>query len=133
MTMEITWNITVSVPQLDAIQQTLLEIGEKLVASIDSIKAEVVRLTENQASAADALVSSSQALTEQVTRIADEVAQWNAVGTPVTPEQMTNLEAALRAAADTAAHQSSAIEQQAADIRANSEAIAGIIPDNPPA
>ena len=45
--------------------------------------------------------------------------------TPVTDEQMTNLEAALKTAADTAA-------QQSAAIRANSDAIAGIIPDAPP-
>lgn len=87
------------------------------MASIDSIKAEIVRLNDNQAAAATAL-------TEQVTRIADEVTQWNASGTPVTDAQMTNLETSLRAAADAAA-------QQAANIQANNQAIQGIIPDAP--
>jgi methylaspartate ammonia-lyase len=109
--MEITWHITVSVPQLDI-------WGEKLVASVDSIKAEMVRLGENQAAEA-------QALTEQVTRIAEEITQWNASGTPVTDEQMQNLETAIKAAADAAA-------AHTAQIRANSEAIQGIIPDTPP-
>ena len=110
--MDITWHITVSVPEIAT-------WGERIVASIDSIKAEIVRLNENQAAAATAL-------NEQVTKIADEVAQWNASGTPVTDAQMTNLEAALRAAADSAA-------QQAANIEANNQAIQGIIPDEPPA
>lgn len=118
MAMDVHWTIEVSVPQLDDLHLTILTVGEKLVASVDSIKAEVVRLNENQAAAAEAL-------NEQVTKIADEVSQWNASGTPVTDEQMTNLETALRAAADTAA-------QQATNIRANSDAIAGIIPDAPP-
>lgn len=117
MSMEITWNITVSVPQLDVLIETLTLLGETLVASVDSIKAEIVRLNANQAAAATAL-------TEQVTRIAEEVAQWNASGTPVTDEQMTNLENSLKAAADAAA-------KQAADIQANNQAIQGIIPDAP--
>lgn len=131
MPLDIKWTLVVEIPQLEALTQTLMTIGDKVVASIDSVKAEVVRLNENQAAAADALVDSSQALTEQVTRIADEVAQWNASGTPVTDAQMTNLEAALKSAADTSAQQTSAITQQAAAIRANSDAIAGIIPDEP--
>lgn len=119
MPIDIAVTMTVQVPQLETLGEILLEIGDKIVASIDSVKAEIVRLNENQATAASAL-------NEQVTRIADEVAQWNASGTPVTEEQMTNLEAALRAAADSAG-------KQAADIQANTQAIQGIIPDEPPA
>lgn len=117
MSLDIQWNITVSVPQVDGLSETLILLGEQLVASVDSIRQEVIRLNENQAAAA-------AALNEQVTKIADEVAQWNASGTPVTDEQMTNLETSLRAAADSAA-------QQAANIQANTQAIQGIIPDAP--
>lgn len=115
--LDIHWTLTVHVPEVDALTQALLRVGDTLVASIDSIKAEVVRLGENQAAEA-------AALNEQVTKIADEVAQWNASGTPVTDVQMTNLETALRAAADSSA-------QHTASIQANTQAIQGIIPDEP--
>jgi ribosome-associated translation inhibitor RaiA len=116
--MDIAWTITVLVPQLDTLQQTLVEIGAKLVETIESIIAEMQRLNTNQADAA-------AALTAQVTRIADEAEEYATQGTVVTPEQMTNLAAAIRLAADNAA-------KQAADIRANTDAIAAIVPETPP-
>ena len=119
MSLDIHWTVTVSVPQIDDLTQVIMEGVEKLMASIDSIVAEVVRLNDNQAAA-------SAALTEQVTKIADEVAQWQGSGTPVSDEQLATLETALRAAADTAA-------KQVADIQANTAAITGIVPDAPPA
>lgn len=117
MAMTIHWEITVSVPQLDALTAELSAIGDKLVETIESIIAELQRLNSNQADAA-------AALTAQVTRIADEAEEYATQGTAVTPEQMTNLAAAIRSAADNAA-------QQAADIRANTDAIGGIVPDTP--
>lgn len=119
MSIDISLTITVQVPQLDTLGQTLLTIGERIVETIESIIAEMQRLNSNQADAA-------AALTAQVTRIADEAEEYATQGTVVTPEQMTNLAAAIRSAADNAA-------QQAADIRANTEAIGGIVPDTPPA
>ena len=115
--LDVHWTITVQVPQLDTLQQALVAIGETLVETVASIIATIERLNTNQATAA-------QALTEQVTRIADEVAQWNAES--ITQQQIDNLGAALKTAADTAA-------KQATDIQANTEAIRGIVPDAPPA
>jgi ATP-dependent Lon protease len=117
MSMHIEWNIVVSVPQLDTLEQTILLIGERIVETNETIIAEIQRLNANQAEAA-------AALTAQVTRIADEAEEYATQGTPVTPEQMTNLAAAIRSAADKAA-------QQAADIKANTEAIGTIVPDTP--
>jgi hypothetical protein len=85
--------------------------------SVQSIKDTVILLQQNQAEAA-------QALTDQVTRIADEMAQYTAEA--ITQEQLDNLGTALRACADSAAHQT-------ATIRANTEQITGIVPDAPPA
>lgn len=110
MSFDIQWTLIVNVPQLDT-------WGEKLVASVDSIKAELIRLTDAQA-------SGTQAIAQQLTVIADEIAQFNA--DTITQEQLDKLEAELRTAADTAT-------QQAADIQANNQQIAGIVPDAPPA
>lgn len=117
--MDIHWTLTVLVPQLDTINQTLLTLGDTLVETIDSIKQELIRLNENQAQGAAAIAA-------QIERIADEAEQYGAQGTPVTPEQMNNLGAAIRQAADAAA-------KQAADVAANTQAIGGIVPETPPA
>lgn len=86
-----------------------------MVDAIQGIKDTLVRIEESQAAAAENLAS-------QVTVIANEVSQWNKES--VTPEQVTNLQNKLTEIATTA-------EQQAAQIRANSEQIAGIVPDQP--
>ena len=119
MVLDVHWKLTVEVPQLTELQQTLLAIGATLVETVASIIATIEQLNANQATAA-------QALNEQVTRIADEVAQWEA--SSITQQQIDNLGAALKTAADTAG-------KQAADIQANTEAIRGIVPDaaTPPA
>jgi hypothetical protein len=119
VSLNIHWTITVDVPQLEVTNQLLRDVGAQLVETIESIIAEMQRLNTNQADA-------SAALTAQVTRIADEAEEYATQGTVVTPEQMTNLAAAIRTAADNAA-------KQTADIRANTEAIGGIVPDAPPA
>lgn len=108
---------TVQVPQLDMLTQTIREIGEKLVETVDSVRTTLERLLTGQADI-------SQEIATQMKRIADEVAQW----TPetVTQEQLDTLGMHLTTAADTA-------EQQAADIRTNTQAITGIVPDAPPA
>jgi hypothetical protein len=117
--MNIDITLTVNVPQLDITNQLLRDLGAQLVETIESIIAEMQRLNTNQADAA-------AALTAQVTRIADEAEEYATQGTVVTPEQMTNLAASIRSAADNAA-------KQAEDIRANTESIGGIVPDAPPA
>lgn len=114
--LDVHWTITVHVPQLDTLQQTIMTIGERVVASVDSIKQELTRLTEAQA-------AGSQAIADQITVIADEIAQFSAGA--ITQEQLERLEAELRTAADTAT-------QQATATRANTQAIAGIVPDAPP-
>ena len=115
--LDIHWKITVEVPQLESLEQTIALLGEQLVDQIQGIKDTLIRIEEQQASAAEALA-------EQVTIIATEVSQWNAGA--ITSEQLTNLQTKLSQIATTA-------EQQAAQVRANSEQIAGIVPDAPAA
>jgi hypothetical protein len=83
---------------------------------IEEIKQTLIRMQEGQA-------ATSQAIAEQVTTIATEISQW----TPqtVTSEQLATLQANLLRAAETA-------EAQAAEIRANTEQITAIVPDEPP-
>jgi len=67
----------------------------------------------------------SQAIADQITVVANEIAQLHAGS--ITQEQLDALEAQLREAASIA-------EQQAAQIRATSQDIAGMVPDElPPA
>ena len=117
MPLDIKWTIEAHVPEVEALTAMLELWGERLVASVDSIKQELTRLISSQA-------DGSAAIAEQLTKIADEIAQFDAED--ITQEQLDKLETELRTAADTAT-------QQAADIRANSDAIAGIVPDAPPA
>lgn len=109
MSMEITWNITVSVPEI-AIW------GEKIVERLQGIQDQLVALTTAQADGSDAIAA-------QLTVIADEIGQLNAGA--ITDEQLTQIEAQIRQAADLAT-------QQAADIRSNSQQISTIVPDAPP-
>lgn len=87
------------------------------MASLDSIKTELTRLV-------DAQVVGSQAIADQLTVIADEIAQFTAED--ITQAQLDTLEADLRKAADTAT-------DQAAAMQANTQQIAQIVPDAPPA
>lgn len=116
--MNIHWTLEVHVPQLDALTQTLRELGEHLVETVETIIAEMQRLNTNLGLAATGI-------NQQLTRIADEAEAYGTAGTPVTPAQMTNLGAAIRKAADDAG-------KLATDIEANTQAIGGIVPDAPP-
>ena len=62
-------------PPTHRITADVLAIGATLVETVASIIATIEQLNANQATAA-------QALNEQVTRIADEVAQWEASRLP---------------------------------------------------
>jgi hypothetical protein len=108
MPLDINWTFTVVIPQLDLLGAQLME---RLQGIIDALSA----LTTQQAAGSDAIAA-------QITVVADEIAQANE-GT-ITKEQLDAIEAQLRSAAATA-------QQQAADIRANSEQIATVIPDPP--
>jgi ABC-type transporter Mla subunit MlaD len=110
--MDITWNITVSVPQLDA----LIAIGAKMADTVQLIKDEMARLADGQA-------QQTEVLATQLDAIAQEIAQFQAQD--ITQAQLDNLLSAVTTAADTA-------HQQAADIRANTEQIKTIVPDTPP-
>jgi len=77
----------------------------------------ITALTAQQAAGSDAIAA-------QLTAIADEIAQLNAGA--ITQEQLDAIEQQIRTAATTA-------EQQAADIRSNTEQITTIVPDAPPA
>lgn len=110
MSLDIHWTVTVNVPQLDV-------WGEKLVAEVQGIKDQLARLNEGQAQGFDAIAA-------QLTAIHDEMQQFTAGN--ITQEQLDNLEASLKTAADNA-------EKQAADVRANTEQIMQIVPDAPPA
>ena len=47
--LDVHWTLTVQVPQLDFIQQTLLELGDKLVAELRVIQDAITALTAQQA------------------------------------------------------------------------------------
>lgn len=114
--LDVHWTLTVDVPQLATLNHTLLTLGGQVLDQVQGIKDTLMRIEEQQAAAADALA-------EQVTIIATEVGEWNAGA--ITSEQIATLQAKLSQIATTA-------EQQAAQVRANSAQIAGIVPDAPP-
>ena len=86
------------------------------MAELQGISDAITALVEQQA-------TGSEAIAEQLTVIADEISQFQA-GDPISQAELDELEAKIRAAADTAT-------QQAAQIRSNSQQIAGIVPDSP--
>lgn len=116
MVLDIHWTLTVNVPQLTTLEETLRLIGEQLVDAIQAIKDEVARLSAAQA-------QGSQAIADQLTAILAEMQQYSAG--EITDDQYNNLLAALKTAADQA-------EQQAADIKANTAQLTQIVPDEPP-
>jgi methyl-accepting chemotaxis protein len=117
MTLDIHWTLTVNVPQLDTLVETLVIIGDKVMADLQGIKDAIVELTTQQA-------DGSQALADQLTVIADEISQLNAES--LDQAELDALAQQIRDAAATA--------QAGADqVRANSAQIAGMVPDEPPA
>ena len=117
MTLDIHWTLTVSVPQLDTLTDTLRSIGAQLMADLSGIHDALVQLTEQQA-------QGSEAIAEQLSVIASEIEQLNAGS--IDQADLDELAAQVRAAAQTAT-------DQAAQIRANSQQISGMVPDEPPA
>jgi uncharacterized protein with von Willebrand factor type A (vWA) domain len=109
MSMEITWNITVSVPQLDHLNALM----EKLVDHVEAIIEQMARLNEGQAQQTDAIAAQLEAVVAEMQQYAAE---------DITEAQLTNLLNAVTAAADTS-------HKLAADIRKNTEQITGIVPD----
>jgi uncharacterized phage infection (PIP) family protein YhgE len=116
MSMHITWDITVNVPQLDTINHTLLTLGAQLMADLQGIKDAIVELTSQQA-------AGQQALTDQLTVIANEIDQLDAEAI-----DQAELDALAQQIRDAAAVSQAGVDQ----VRANSAQIAGMVPDEPP-
>lgn len=115
--LDVHWTLTVNVPQLDALQQTILMLGAQIVADLAGIHDAIVALGTQQA-------ASSEAIADQLTAIADEVSQLNAA--QIDQADLDTIATQIREAAKVA-------EDQAAAIRSNTASIAAIVPDAPPA
>lgn len=113
--LDVHWTLTVHVPQLDQIQQTLLEIGAQLVAEITGIQNAITSLVTNQAAGQEALSAHLTAIEEEIRQLGDSPTQAD----------LDALANQVRAAAATAA-------KGAEDLRAMTEQVAGMVPDTPP-
>jgi cell division protein FtsB len=113
--LDIHWTLTVSVPQLDALQQTLLELGVNIVAEIAGIQNAINSLVTNQAAGQDALSAHLTAIETEIRQLGDNPTQ----------AQLDHLADQVNAAAATAA-------KGAEDLRAMTEQVAGMVPDAPP-
>ena len=126
MSMHITWNITVSVPQLDA----LIALGERMADTVQAIKDEMARLNDGLVRLGDTQVQQTQALATELDQIQAEIAQFTEQD--ITQAQLDNLLASVTTAANQAHQAADTAEQQVAAIQANTEMIQGIVPDAPP-
>lgn len=106
---DINWTLTANVPQIEV-------WGERIVAELQGIRDAMAELGTQQAAGSEAIAS-------QLTVIANEIAQLDAEA--ISQEQIDKLAGDIRAAAQLA-------EEQAAQVRANSQQIAGMVPDDPP-
>jgi ABC-type transporter Mla subunit MlaD len=113
--LDVHWTLTVSVPQLDALQQTMLELGAQIVAELTGIQDAINSLVSNQAAGQDALAA-------HLTAIETEIRQ---LGESPTQAELDHLADQVNAAAATAAH-------GAEELRAMTEQVAGMVPDAPP-
>jgi hypothetical protein len=114
MSLDVHWTTTVHVPQLDALQQTLLELGDKIVAELTGIQEALAVLTTNQATGQDALSA-------HLSAIEDEIRQLGA-----SPSQ-----ADLDAIADQI-HEAAAVSAKGAeDLRAMTDQVKGMVPEAP--
>jgi hypothetical protein len=105
-----------SVPQLDALTAAIVAIGDKLMAELTAINEALATLTTNQA-------AGQAALSEHLTAIEEEIRQLGSA-----PSQ-----AELDAIADQI-HEAAAVSAKgAADLRAMTEQVKGMVPDTPPA
>lgn len=115
--LDIHWTLTAQVPQLDTLQQTLLVIGEKIVAELQGIQNAINALTAQQAAGQQDLATHLQA-------IKDEIAQLDAE--TITQEQLDHLAAQVDAATAVSA-------KAAEDLRGMTTQVQGMVPDTPPA
>jgi hypothetical protein len=113
--LDVHWTLTVSVPQLDAIQQTLLELGVNIVAEIAGIQQAINSLVTNQA-------DGQEALSAHLTAIENEIRQ---LGANPTQAELDHLADQVNAAAATTT-------KAAADLRAMTTQVEGMVPDTPP-
>jgi hypothetical protein len=113
--LDITWTIVAHVPQLDALQQTLLEIGATIVGEISGIQNAINSLVTNQADGQEALAA-------HLTAIENEIRQ---LGANPTQAELDHLADQVNAAAATTT-------KAAADLRAMTEQVSGMVPDTPP-
>jgi uncharacterized phage infection (PIP) family protein YhgE len=125
--MQITWDISVSVPQLDTLN-TLMEI---LVDTTQAIKDEMARLNDGLVRLADTQVQQTTALATELDQIQAEIAQFTEED--ITQDQLNNLLASVTDAANKAHAAADTAAQQLTTIQSNTEAITGIVPDAPPA
>ena len=112
--LDVHWKLTVEVPQLDSLQQTLLALGETLVAELSGIQDAINSLVTNQASGQEALAA-------HLTAIEDEIRQ---LGDAPTQAQLDALADQVHAAAATSS-------KAAEDLRAMTEQVKGMVPDEP--
>lgn len=109
MAMDITWTITVSIPEL-------LELGAMLVAELQGIQTAINALVTNQADGQDALAAHLTAIEEEIRQL----------GSTPTQAELDALASQVNAAAATSA-------KAAQDLRAMTAQVQGMVPDPPPA
>jgi chromosome segregation ATPase len=116
MSVDISIRTTVDVPQLETLEHTLRELGEKIVAELTGINDALAELTTTQA-------AGQTALSEHLTAIEEEIRQ---LGESPTQAQLDAIADRIHEAADVSA-------KGAADLRAMTEQVKGMVPDTPPA
>ena len=116
MSVDISITTTVSVPQLDALTAALMAVGEKLVSELSGIQSAIDTLVANQLAGQDAMSA-------HLAAIQAEIAQ---LGESPTQAQLDHLAEQVNAAA--------AVSLKAGeDLRAMTEQVKGMVPDEPPA
>ena len=115
MPLDIHWTFEVSVPQLDTLEQTILDLGEKIVAELTGINEALATLTTNQAAGQDALSAHLAAIEEEIRQL----------GESPTQEQLDAIADQIHAAAAVSS-------KGAEDLRAMTEQVKGMVPDEAP-
>ena len=115
MSLAITWTIEAHIPQLDMLEQTILILGDRLVAELHGIQDAINALTTQQA-------AGQEALSAHLTAIENEITQLDAE--TITQEQLDALASQVHAAAAVSA-------KGAEDLRAATERVKTMVPDAP--
>jgi hypothetical protein len=114
MVLDVHWKLTVDVPQLNTLEQTILDVGEKIVAELSGIHEALAVLATNQAAGQEALSTHLAAIEDEIRQLGDSPTQ-----------------ADLNAIADQI-HEAAAVSAKGAeDLRAMTEQIKGMVPDTP--